>query len=228
MPPCSAVRTQRSNAQHAFLFIYRDSSFRRYPRAINIGLFSSAGLSSRCLARQRNLSEYEPLCQQEECSWEHADVALPMANASQLKAVLEQGPNTSFYAPIITLISISLCLQVAVGILLIFIGEKINIAHLAKPSSASLHWQAFVSSRSPCFQARVNNVKSADSEQTLQPSLLDPSCNHCNKAWHQVRVHLVLVLLGVQGRFLFLLWKQDQVRFRFSVISQRHLKEFYR
>ncbi|XP_038578161.1 ninjurin-1-like [Micropterus salmoides] len=49
------------------------------------------------------------------------DVALLMANASQLKAVLEQGPNLSFYTPLITLISISLCLQVTVGVLLIFI-----------------------------------------------------------------------------------------------------------
>ncbi|XP_062283100.1 ninjurin-1-like [Scomber scombrus] len=49
------------------------------------------------------------------------DVALLMANDSQLKAVLEQGPNISFYTPIITLISISLCLQVTVGVLLIFI-----------------------------------------------------------------------------------------------------------
>uniref|UniRef100_A0A3Q3NNR9 Ninjurin 2 n=1 Tax=Mastacembelus armatus TaxID=205130 RepID=A0A3Q3NNR9_9TELE len=49
------------------------------------------------------------------------DLALLMANASQLKAVLEQGPSYSFYTPIITLISISLCLQVTVGILLIFI-----------------------------------------------------------------------------------------------------------
>ncbi|XP_068997300.1 ninjurin-1-like [Embiotoca jacksoni] len=49
------------------------------------------------------------------------DVALLMANASQLKAVLEQGPNFFFYAPTITLISISLCLQVIVGVLLIFI-----------------------------------------------------------------------------------------------------------
>ncbi|XP_036959499.1 ninjurin-1-like isoform X1 [Acanthopagrus latus] len=48
------------------------------------------------------------------------DVALLMANASQLKAVLEQGPNLSFYTPIVTLISISLCLQVTVGVLLIF------------------------------------------------------------------------------------------------------------
>lgn len=37
------------------------------------------------------------------------DVALPMANASQLKAVLEQGPHFSFYTPIITLINISSC-----------------------------------------------------------------------------------------------------------------------
>uniref|UniRef100_A0A674A3B3 Ninjurin 1 n=1 Tax=Salmo trutta TaxID=8032 RepID=A0A674A3B3_SALTR len=50
------------------------------------------------------------------------DVALLMANASQLKAVLEQGPGFTFYNPLITLISISLILQVTVGILLIFIG----------------------------------------------------------------------------------------------------------
>uniref|UniRef100_A0A8D0ADR8 Ninjurin 1 n=1 Tax=Sander lucioperca TaxID=283035 RepID=A0A8D0ADR8_SANLU len=49
------------------------------------------------------------------------DVALLMANASQLKAALEQGPRFSLYTPIITLISISLFLQVTVGVLLIFI-----------------------------------------------------------------------------------------------------------
>uniref|UniRef100_A0AAY5K3X9 Ninjurin 1 n=1 Tax=Esox lucius TaxID=8010 RepID=A0AAY5K3X9_ESOLU len=52
------------------------------------------------------------------------DVALLMANASQLKAVLEQGPDFSLYTPLITLISISLSLQVTVGVLLIFIGEE--------------------------------------------------------------------------------------------------------
>ncbi|XP_056279572.1 ninjurin-1-like [Pseudoliparis swirei] len=49
------------------------------------------------------------------------DVALLMANASQLKVVLEQGADFHFYAPVVTLISISLCLQVAVGVLLVFI-----------------------------------------------------------------------------------------------------------
>uniref|UniRef100_A0A1A7WWE8 Ninjurin 1 n=3 Tax=Iconisemion striatum TaxID=60296 RepID=A0A1A7WWE8_9TELE len=49
------------------------------------------------------------------------DVALLLANASQLKAVLEQGPDFSFYAALITLISISLILQVVVGVMLIFI-----------------------------------------------------------------------------------------------------------
>ncbi|MEQ2164799.1 Ninjurin-1 [Goodea atripinnis] len=48
------------------------------------------------------------------------DLALLMANASQLNAVIEQGPNISSYIPIVTLITISLCLQVTVGILLIF------------------------------------------------------------------------------------------------------------
>ncbi|XP_027134706.1 ninjurin-1 isoform X2 [Larimichthys crocea] len=49
------------------------------------------------------------------------DVALLMANASQLKAVMEQGPNFTFYVPLITLISISLILQILVGVMLIFI-----------------------------------------------------------------------------------------------------------
>lgn len=49
------------------------------------------------------------------------DVALLMANASQLKAVLEQGPDFVFYMPLIILISISLSLQIIVGVLLIFI-----------------------------------------------------------------------------------------------------------
>uniref|UniRef100_H3DB23 Ninjurin 1 n=1 Tax=Tetraodon nigroviridis TaxID=99883 RepID=H3DB23_TETNG len=49
------------------------------------------------------------------------DVALLMANASQLKAVMEQGPEFSFYVPLIVLISISLILQIMVGVMLIFI-----------------------------------------------------------------------------------------------------------
>ncbi|XP_044878653.1 ninjurin-1 isoform X1 [Mauremys mutica] len=49
------------------------------------------------------------------------DIALLMANATQLKAVMEQGPSFSFYIPLIVLISISLILQVAVGVLLIFL-----------------------------------------------------------------------------------------------------------
>ncbi|XP_043934078.1 ninjurin-1-like [Protopterus annectens] len=48
------------------------------------------------------------------------DVALLMANASQLKAVVDQGPFL-YYTPLIVLISISLILQVVVGVLLIFI-----------------------------------------------------------------------------------------------------------
>ncbi|KAJ3602709.1 hypothetical protein NHX12_030458 [Muraenolepis orangiensis] len=49
------------------------------------------------------------------------DVALLMANAAQLKVVLEQGSDFTFYVPLITLLSVSLSLQIIVGILLIFI-----------------------------------------------------------------------------------------------------------
>ncbi|XP_078270785.1 ninjurin-1-like [Rhinoraja longicauda] len=49
------------------------------------------------------------------------DVALLMANASQLKAVIDQGSSFNYYIALIILISISLIFQVIVGILLIFI-----------------------------------------------------------------------------------------------------------
>ncbi|XP_069592844.1 ninjurin-1 isoform X1 [Ranitomeya imitator] len=49
------------------------------------------------------------------------DIALLMANSSQLKAVIDQGPSFTYYIPLIILISISLILQILVGVLLIFI-----------------------------------------------------------------------------------------------------------
>ncbi|XP_064417134.1 ninjurin-2-like isoform X1 [Latimeria chalumnae] len=52
------------------------------------------------------------------------DVALLMANASQLKAVLEQGPSFQYYITLIVLISISLFIQVIIGGLLIVIVRR--------------------------------------------------------------------------------------------------------
>ncbi|XP_069382968.1 ninjurin-1 isoform X2 [Paralichthys olivaceus] len=49
------------------------------------------------------------------------DVALLMANSSQLKTVLYVGPQYRFYLPLIVLLSLSITLQVAVGLLLVFI-----------------------------------------------------------------------------------------------------------
>ncbi|XP_036847208.1 ninjurin-1 isoform X4 [Manis javanica] len=49
------------------------------------------------------------------------DIALLMANASQLKVVIEQGPSFAFFMPLVVLISISLVLQIGVGVLLIFL-----------------------------------------------------------------------------------------------------------
>ncbi|KAI4888045.1 hypothetical protein NFI96_001139 [Prochilodus magdalenae] len=74
--------------------------------------------SRRRMARPLNMNTY---ANKKSAVESMLDVALLMANASQLKAVLEQGPSLSFYAGLITLISISLILQVLVGILLIFI-----------------------------------------------------------------------------------------------------------
>lgn len=51
------------------------------------------------------------------------DVALLMANSSQLKTALYVGPQYRFYIPLIVLLSLSITLQVIVGLLLIVIGE---------------------------------------------------------------------------------------------------------
>ncbi|KAK5863038.1 hypothetical protein PBY51_000099 [Eleginops maclovinus] len=49
------------------------------------------------------------------------DVALLMANSSQLKTVLYVGPHYRFYLPLLVLLSLSIILQVTVGLLLVFI-----------------------------------------------------------------------------------------------------------
>ncbi|XP_021488311.1 ninjurin-2 isoform X1 [Meriones unguiculatus] len=51
------------------------------------------------------------------------DVALFMSNAARLKSVLEQGPSSQYYTTLIALISISLLLQVVVGVLLVVIAR---------------------------------------------------------------------------------------------------------
>lgn len=56
------------------------------------------------------------------------DIALLMANASQLKAVVEQGPTFAFFVPLVVLISISLALQIGVGVLLIFLGRSLALS----------------------------------------------------------------------------------------------------
>ncbi|KAJ8262049.1 hypothetical protein GJAV_G00161520 [Gymnothorax javanicus] len=52
------------------------------------------------------------------------DVALLMANASQLKAVLEQGPDFKYYITLVVLIGISLLFQVIAGALFILMARK--------------------------------------------------------------------------------------------------------
>ncbi|TRZ22832.1 hypothetical protein HGM15179_004255 [Zosterops borbonicus] len=59
------------------------------------------------------------------------DVALFMANVTQLKAVLEQGTSFQYYAALVVLISISLFFQVLIGILLI-ITARLNLNDIAK------------------------------------------------------------------------------------------------
>ncbi|MBN3325777.1 NINJ1 protein, partial [Atractosteus spatula] len=52
------------------------------------------------------------------------DVALLMANASQLKSVVEQGPEFKYYMVLLVLIGISLFFQVVAGVLFIVMARK--------------------------------------------------------------------------------------------------------
>ncbi|XP_037060085.1 ninjurin-2 isoform X2 [Peromyscus leucopus] len=58
------------------------------------------------------------------------DVALFMSNATRLKVVLEQGSSLEYYTTLITLLSISLILQVVIGILLVVIA-RLNLNEVA-------------------------------------------------------------------------------------------------
>ncbi|KAJ6659960.1 hypothetical protein lerEdw1_018157 [Lerista edwardsae] len=65
------------------------------------------------------------------------DVALFMANATQLKAVLEQGHSFQYYATLTALISVSLFFQVAIGILLIVMA-RLNLTDVTKQQRLDL------------------------------------------------------------------------------------------
>ncbi|VDI15990.1 Hypothetical predicted protein [Mytilus galloprovincialis] len=50
------------------------------------------------------------------------DVAILIANATQLKAVISNGPSHKYYIPLLVLISVSIVIQLVVAVLLLIIG----------------------------------------------------------------------------------------------------------
>ncbi|XP_043309563.1 ninjurin-1 isoform X1 [Cervus elaphus] len=76
------------------------------------------------------------------------DIALLMANASQLKAVIEQGTGFAFFIPLVVLISISLVLQIGVGVLLIFLGMTSTTLPSMPSWTSSTTWPLVWSSSS--------------------------------------------------------------------------------
>ncbi|XP_033826147.2 ninjurin-1 [Periophthalmus magnuspinnatus] len=76
--------------------------------------------SDQKLRRALNLNHYAT---KKSAAQSMLDVALLMANSSQLKTVLYVGPQYRFYTPLIVLLSLSITLQVLVGLLLVFIAK---------------------------------------------------------------------------------------------------------
>ncbi|XP_042265397.1 ninjurin-1 [Thunnus maccoyii] len=81
------------------------------------------------------------------------DVALLMANSSQLKTILYVGPQYRFYIPVIVLLSVSISLQVIVGLLLVFI-VKYDLNDMRK--HAKLNWMNNVATVFVFFTVLVN------------------------------------------------------------------------
>lgn len=51
------------------------------------------------------------------------DIALLTSNASQLKYILQAGDKHEFYHFMLVLVSVSICLQIAQGVLAVFLGS---------------------------------------------------------------------------------------------------------
>ncbi|XP_047510197.1 ninjurin-2 isoform X3 [Pieris napi] len=67
------------------------------------------------------------------------DIALLTSNASQLKYILQVGSKHEFYTLLITLITISIILQLVVGLLFVLIGGLDLNDHLDQPSAVILN-----------------------------------------------------------------------------------------
>uniref|UniRef100_A0A3Q1FB14 Ninjurin-1-like n=1 Tax=Acanthochromis polyacanthus TaxID=80966 RepID=A0A3Q1FB14_9TELE len=81
------------------------------------------------------------------------DVALLMANSSQLKTVIYVGPQYRFYIPLLVLLSVSITLQVIVGLLLVFI-VKYDLNDVRK--HAKLNWMNNVATVFVFFTVLIN------------------------------------------------------------------------
>lgn len=77
-----------------------------------------ANSSSRKVYRRIDMNHYAT---KKSAAQSMLDVALLMANSSQLKTALYVGPQYRFYIPLLVLLSVSITLQIVVGLLLVFI-----------------------------------------------------------------------------------------------------------
>lgn len=77
------------------------------------------------------------------------DVALFMSNAMRLKSVLQQGPFAEYYTTLVTLIIVSLLLQVVISLLLVFIGKEPSL------ESGFLPWRPLVVGKVPASYVKL-------------------------------------------------------------------------
>lgn len=98
------------------------------PETDNVNTGAMPGSSDPRRSQPINLNHYAT---KKSVAESMLDVALFMSNAMRLKAVLEQGPSSHYYITLVTLLSLSLLLQVAIGVLLVVIA-RLNLNEVEK------------------------------------------------------------------------------------------------
>lgn len=106
------------------------------------------------------------------------DVALLMANSSQLKTALYVGPRYRFYTPLVALLSVSITLQVIVGLLLIFIGKCPPVVPAVSSRRPAL--------TSVCASSEIRPERREETRQAEQ----NEQCGHGLRLLHCPHQHL--------------------------------------
>jgi hypothetical protein len=126
------------------------------------------------------------------------DIALVMANVSQLKTVMDAGPSQPYHTFILVLVLLSLGLQMAFGLLLLLVWaqEIVGDACVEANGSESAKNAGSSSSSSSSSNNNNNSNNAASATEYIRKPL---SCLPCSKVLDCVSVMFVLFIIVINA-----------------------------